>query len=457
MKEYAVIILDCGATNVRAVAINQAGKIKAIKSFRNNTADDPFLAGGRIWDVNEIRRKLYAAIRDVLGQISDLEPVGVAITTFGVDGAPFDKTGKQLFPVISWACRRTIPVMENINKYISLQALYQMSGVYQFGFNTIYKLIWLGENHPGILQQTENWLFMPSILSYHLTGEMYTDVSMAGTSMLTDLKTRDFSDEILEAIHISKEIFPPVKEAGTKIGSITKEGSIASGLPEGLPVFAAGHDTQFAIFGSGAGVNEPVLSSGTWEILMVRTPKIDPNPEALNAGITTEFDAATGLYNPGLQWLGSGILEWIRKNFYADKQNDPGIYHQMIAEAEKFDKTEIKILPDFLSSNGQILNLNINTHRGEIYRAMLNALAEKTKTCLALLEQNCGFKAKSLIVVGGGSKNKLWNKIREEVIGLPVRTISQTETTVSGAAMFAFAGCGIFRSVEEVRKVFLSR
>lgn len=456
MKEYAVIILDCGATNVRAVAINQLGQIIAIKFFPNNTAKDSFYKEGRIWDVDEILRKLYAAIKAVRGQIHVANIVGVAITTFGVDGAPFNSKGKQLYPVISWACQRTNPVMDNINKYIPLHALYEKSGVHQFSFNTIYKLIWLQENNPDILQKADKWLFMPSILSFHLTGKMFTDVSMAGTSMLTDLDSRDFSDEILKSIHINKELFPPLKEAGTKIGSITKVASMACGLPEDLPVFAAGHDTQFAIFGSGAGVNEPVLSSGTWEILMARTPKVNPDRQAFDSGITTEFDAMPGLFNPGIQWLGSGILEWIKKNFYADVARNPDIYEIMIAEAEKFDKSELKINPDFLNSNGQVLNLNISTHRGEIYRAALNALAEKTKSSLELLEQNCGFKAKSLIVVGGGSKNRLWNEIREQVVGIPVNTIPQSETTVLGAAMFAFAGCGIYSSVEEAREVFLN-
>ena len=455
MKIKYVIVLDCGATNVRAVAIDQSGKTKAIKSFPNNTEEDSGFKGGRIWNLNKIREKLYAAVNEVLSQLPVMDIIGVAITTFGVDGAPFDKNGKQLYPVISWACQRTAPVMQNIEKYSTLKSLYEKSGVHQFSFNTIYKLIWLLENHPDIIRKADKWLFMPSILSYHLTSEMYTDTSMAGTSMLTDLNTRDFSDEILDTIHINKEFFPLLIEAGTRIGKVTKEASNLSGLPAGIPVFAAGHDTQFAIFGSGAGVNEPVLSSGTWEILMVRTPNVRQDKQAFDAGITTEFDAVPGLYNPGIQWLGSGILEWIKKNFYADVSDDPNIYEIMIAEAGKFDNTKLKLIPDFLKNNGQIQNLNLSTHRGEIYRAALNALAEKTKSSLELLEESCGFKAKSLIVVGGGSKNKLWNKIREGTLGIPIKTIPQTETTVLGAAMFAFAGGGVYRSAEEARNVFL--
>lgn len=455
MKSKCVIVLDCGATNVRAVAIDQSGSIKAIKSVSNNTAEDSFLTGGRIWEINSIKKKLYKAIKEILYLLpKHIEIIGVTITTFGVDGAPFDKEGNQIFPVISWACQRTVQVMNNINKYINNLTLYKKSGIYPFSFNTIYKLIWLQENHPEILKKADKWLFMPSIISFHLSGKMITDVSMAGTSMLTDLKTREFSNEILSSVNIKKSLFPPLKEAGSIIGGITKEAANECGLKTGLPVIAAGHDTQFAIFGSGAEVNEPVLSSGTWEILMVRTPEISVGSESFEAGITTEYDAIKGLYNAGIQWMGSGVLEWIRKTFYADIKKDENIYEIMIKEAEQIKASKLEFNPDFINGNGQIRNLSLTTKREEIYLAALIALVQKTKTSLNILEQNFDFKASSLIVVGGGSKNQLWNKLRSEILGIPLKVIEQTETTVLGAAMFAFAACGLYNSPEEARKEF---
>ncbi len=456
MKNKCVIVLDCGATNVRAVAVDQSGKTLAKKLFPNQTSADPLFKNGLIWDVETIWMNLCKACKIVLKDMEDVELLGVSITTFGVDGAPFDKNGNQLYPVISWACARTESIINELHEKIPLMDLYQKTGVHQFNFNTIYKLFWLQKHHPEIAKQTNQWLFMPAILTMRLCNTSFTDTSMAGTSMLTDLKMRNFSGDIMDAIQMNADIFPTLIEAGARVGEITKKASRECGLPEGLPVFAAGHDTQYAIFGSGAGVNEPVLSSGTWEILMVRTPTVNANQKAFDAGVTTEFDAIPGLYNPGIQWLGSGILEWIKRNFFADVADDPNIYGLMIAEAEKFDKTNVKINPDFFNSKGQILNLKINSHRGEIYWAALNALAEKAKTSLELLEQNCGFKSTSLIVVGGGSKNRLWNEIRSKTLGLPIKTIPQTETTVLGAAMFAFAGCGFYNSAEEARDIFLN-
>ena len=455
MSQKIVIVLDCGATNVRSVAVNEHGEIIAYKSYPNNTQPDPNYTGGIIWDIDEIWSKLVLATKEVISKINKTDIIGITVTTFGVDGAPMKKSGEMLYPVISWVCQRTAPIMDNIEKYISLERLYQINGVNTFSFNTINKFIWFKENKPEILDQMDYFVFMPSLLIHKLTGEFVTDTTMTGTSMMSDNKTRNFSTEIMDAIGIVNK-FPPMVEPGKVVGKVNKRVSEETGLPLGTLVMAAGHDTQFAIFGSGVGINEPVLSSGTWEILMVRTPNIKLNKDAFEEGITTEFDAMSGLFNPGIQWQASGILETIKNNFFTDVMNNPNIYDIMINEAEAILETDIEINPDFFNTNGEIGNLNINTKRGEIYKAALIALSQKTKRSLQLLEQNCGFKSSSLTVVGGGSKNKLWNQLRSKALGLPIKTIPQTETTVLGAAMFAFAGCGQYKSPEEARNHFLN-
>jgi len=456
MKNHAVIVLDCGATNVRAVAVDQNGQILSAKSYPNQTSDDPYFKNGKIWDVDAIWLKLCEASKAVIARLKDVEIIGVCTCTFGVDGAPFDKKGEALYPVISWACQRTQTILDELHELIPLMELYKTTGVHHFTFNTLYKLYWLKKHKPELIKEMDHWLFMPSILSSRLCGSIHTDATMIGTSMLSDIETRDCSIEILEKLNLNNDHFPRLKEAGQIIGKVSRASSSQTGIPQGLPVLSAGHDTQFAIFGSGANVNEPVLSSGTWEILMVRTPEVQTDQRAFDAGITTEYDAIPGLYNPGIQWLGSGILEWIKKNLFADIASEPDIYDIMINEAGEAGESKLEIFPDFLNNLGEIKNLNVNSSRGEIYYAALKALALKTKESLNILEENCGFKASSLIIVGGGSKNELWNSLRKKELTIDIKTIPQTETTVLGAAMFAFAGCEYYASAEEARKKFIN-
>ena len=451
MKKKVVIVLDCGATNLRAIAVDDKGSILAAHSFPNNTSDDPFYPDYKIWDVKEIWTKLSEAVRKIIQQINDHEIAAVTVTTFGVDGAPFDVQGKQLYPVISWACKRTEPVMQNISKYIPFQELYALNGVNEFCFNTLYKLIWFRENKPEILEKMDHFAFISSIFLNFLSGEWVTESTMAGTSMLTDYKTANFSELILNKIGLDKNKFRPIVNAGEMIGRVTDKASLETGLPIGTPVVAAGHDTQFAIFGSGADENEAVLSSGTWEILMTRTRSVSTNEKLRKAGVTIELDAIPGLYNPGMQWLGSGIVEWIKNTFYAAEKNKKDIYSLMISEAESCKDACISISPDFINHRGSVSGLGLNSNRAEIFRALLETLSVKTKQSLAILEDSCGFKADSLICVGGGSKNDFWNQLRANALGIPVKTISVKETTVLGAALFAFYGTGYFNSPEEAR------
>jgi len=457
-KGDIVIVFDCGATNVRAIAINSKGEILASESYPNNTRPDPFYPAYRIWDVNEIWDKMCRASQKVITQISINRIAGVTVTTFGVDGTLFDRSGKMLYPVISWQCERTNPIMANIDKYVPLDDLYSECGVLPFTFNTINKLIWFVEQKPEIVEKSYRFLFMPSIFSFLLTGEMVNDTTMSGTSMLTNLSTRGFSGNIINKINFPFEKIGTPVEAGTITGKINAKASAETAIPEGIPVVATGHDTQFAIFGSGAEKNQPVLSSGTWEILMVRSAGFRSGKEQLDMGITTELDSRPGLYNIGNQWIASGILEWARRNLYSEIKDD--VYEVMISGAEKVPPgcNGVKIIPKFYEElkgkpGGQILGLTMESTRDEIYRAMLEALSERLAEGKKALENAGGFKTESILCVGGGSKNRLWNRLRADFTGVPLKIIDQKESTVLGASLFVQVACGNAASPEEARSV----
>jgi L-fuculokinase len=396
------------------------------------------------------------ASRKVLGQINKNHIAGITVTTFGVDGALFDKEGKMLYPVISWQCERTNSIMANIDKYIPLNDLYSEAGVLPFNFNTINKLIWLFEQKPKLVEKSEIFLFMPSIFSFFLTGEMVNDMTMAGTSMVTSLASRGYSKKIIKRIGFPiKKLGEPV-EPGTITGRISPKASSETGIPVNIPVVATGHDTQFAVFGSGAAVNEPVLSSGTWEILMARSSGYKSGKEQLDMAITTELDARPGLFNIGNQWIASGILEWGRKVLYPDIKED--VYEVMINGASNVPPgcNGVKIVPKFYEEmkgepGGKILGLTMDSTRDEIYRAILEALSQRLKEGKEALEKAGGFQTDTILCVGGGSKNRLWNQLRADYSGVPIKVTDRKETTVLGASLFVQAACGNAASPEEAR------
>ncbi len=450
--------MDCGATNVRTVAISDKGIILAQHSLPNNTSKDPLYENYCIWDVYEIWSKLINTTREVLKKVDKKKIAGVTVTAFGVDGAPLSKEGKLLYPVISWQCERTKPVMDNIGKYIPLENLFNITGLQPYSFNTINKLIWFKENKPELIESMHKFLFIPSIFIYFLSGEMVNDTTMAGTSMLTDLNSQNYSKAIFNSIGVDPGKLCPMAKPGEIAGKVTGKASEETGIPVKTPVLLAGHDTQFAIFGSGARENQPVLSSGTWEILMVRSKEYSTDNKTFNSGITTEFDAVQGLYNIGIMYVSSGIVEWIKKMFYCPDQDD-NVYDTMTNDALKVPagSKETMLFPDFFSETGSgrgsILGISMDTTREQIFRACIESLSFRARQSLELLEEAGKFKAGSIICVGGGSKNKLWNQIRADVMGIPVKLIGQKETTVLGAALFALYGIGEYNNPYEVRDV----
>jgi L-fuculokinase len=455
-KGDIVIVFDCGATNVRAVAINSKGEILASESSPNSPKPDPSYPSYRIWDIYEIWEKMCIASKKIISKINKQNIIGITVTTFGVDGTLFDKSGKMLYPVISWQCERTSSVMTNIGKYIPLIDLYKESGVLPFTFNTINKLIWLVEQKPEIVEKSYRFLFMSSIFSFFLTGNMINDITMSGTSMVTSHSKRGFSENIFNKINFPSDKFGTPVESGTITGKINETASAETGIPSGIPVVATGHDTQFAVFGSGADKNQPVLSSGTWEILMVRSEACRSAKEQLEMGLTTEFDSRPGLYNIGNQWIASGVIEWAGRNLYSDIKND--IHNVMIAGAEKVPPgcNGVKVNPKFYEElkgkpGGEITGLTLESTRDEIYRAILEALSERLAEGKKALECAGGFKAESILCVGGGSKNRLWNQLRANYTGVPLKIIDHKETTVLGASLFVQAACGNAASPEEAR------
>ena len=245
------IVFDCGATNVRVVAIDATGEMVASDSYPNNTQPDPFYPSYRIWEVNEIWKKLCMACMKVTSQINKSHITGVTVTTFGVDGTLFTKNGVMLYPVISWQCERTNAIMAQIDKYIPLTELYAEAGVLPFNFNTINKLIWFSEQKPELIDKSDIFLFMPGIFSYFLSGEMINDITMAGTSMVSNIGSRGFSNNILSRIGFPREKMGTPVEPGIITGKVNKKASSETGLPVNTPVVSTGHDTQFAVFGSG--------------------------------------------------------------------------------------------------------------------------------------------------------------------------------------------------------------
>lgn len=457
MRKEVVLILDCGATNVRVIALDRQGNVIVRSSMSNPSQYSTENRLWQQWSINCILERFFKCCHDILKK-TDVNVRGIGVTTFGVDGSIVDESGSLLYPIISWKCQRTIPVMKKVaTKLISPEDLQEISGVGNFHFNTLYKLMWLKENCQDSFKKAHRFLFISSLINYHLTGKMTTDITMAGTSQLLNIKTRNFSSYILDKIGISRSLFPPLVEAGESAGYLREKIAKKLGLSPGIPVISTGHDTQFALYGAGASKNQPVLSSGTWEILMVRTNQVSTKLLSKFKYSTCELDSQKLTLNPGIQWLGSGILEWIRKLLWNEKKSWKEIINQAMLIPQGCDR--VKMSCDFLSGKAGWNGIDLNTTNFHMYRSALESLSLHLKNQLKNLENIGQFNAKELLLVGGGSKNKLWNQIKANTLQLPIKVLNEPEITVLGAAAFVWYGIdnNTIISLESIRNRFQYR
>ncbi|MFC1490304.1 FGGY family carbohydrate kinase [Candidatus Latescibacterota bacterium] len=461
MEEDIVIVVDCGSTNITISAVDALGNFVKSSGSPNAPTKQPGCGDSFfIWDFNSIWGKICNASREVCSSVNPNRIKAVIVTTFGADGTFLDSDNNPVYPVISWQDTRTEETAEEITSLIDPKEIYDITGYNIIRFNTMLRFLWLSKHAPEVLEKADKYMMMPGLISHKLSGEVSIDSTSAGTMMAMDMKERKWSEKMLGLAGMDSSYFPKWVDPGETIGTITAEAGSDTGLPVGIPVITGGHDTQFALVGSGASQNEAVLSSGTWEILMARTKDFSPNDTGFENGINIEYDSVPGVYNPQMLMMGSGVLEWVRKAFFAKDDTGKGIYDIMISEARKIQPASSNVFfcPTFVSgtgpfqkfnSPGYIYGLNIMTSRSEIYRAALEGLAFQLKSALEVLNSSTGFNPEGIRVVGGGARNMLWNNIRADVTGLPVTVTSQTEITALGAALFAFKGIGTYGTIEE--------
>jgi L-fuculokinase len=464
MNKIAIVI-DCGATKIGVSAITEKGDVAASVGFPNSPVyQQGFKDRYLIWDIDDIWKKVRKGLRAVTSSVGKEKVAAVAVTTFGADGAPVESSGKLTYPVISWACGRTQKKGADLIRKIPEWELFRISGYPLMPFNTILRLLWLRENCPGALERAKVWLMTPGLISYRLCGEFSIDTTIAATTMMMQLKSRCWSERLLNVADIENSFLPRLVEPGEVIGKVGKIAARQTGLKEGTPVVAAGHDTQFAGIGAGAKKGDVVLSTGTWEILVLRTDRFTPGRYAFENGMLIGNDPVPGMWNPQMLMMASGAVEWIRKYFYSGVKSRQDIYCVMADEAGKLSPGSggILVVPSFMpgtgpakrfGTSGTVLGLTINSTRAQLYRAMLEGICFQTRHALHIMIKATGVKPSELKVVGGGSKNKLWNQLRADITGIPIRVAKVKEATSLGAAVFCFVGTGTYRTVEEAQKL----
>lgn len=454
-----VIGCDVGSQGTKAVLLSSRGEV-AGEAYVGYDIDYP----QPLWAEQPVASwtdAIAAAVRQVLAETGvSAEHVRALGLGTQVDGVvPIDATGQALRSGIIWMDRRAVDQCAAVRTTMSDARVFDLTGLNLDATHVAPKIRWLADHQPGVYERAARFLLPGSYLAHHLTGEAAVDYSNASSTLLLDVRTKDWSMEMCRVFGIDPERLAPVGPATAPLGKLRPAVAEALGLrPDTVVVIGCGDEHAACL---GAGVVRPGLVgdiAGTAEPVCAASPAPAFDPTHL---IETHCHGDPDLWlleNPG--FVSGGNLRWFRDHFAAGAaQAGKSAYQTLDAEAADVPPGSegLVFLPCLMGAmaptwnehaRGTYAGFTLAHTRGHFTRALLEGTAFAVRDITDQMRV-VGLDLQEMRVVGGGARSPLWNQIKADVTGLPVAVPEITETTALGAALLACVGVGVYANLAE--------
>lgn len=392
-----------------------------------------------------------------------LKVSGIAIDTWGVDFGFIDRDGNLVGNPVCYRDARTNGMAERFFADVDRTAHYAVNGTQVMEINTLFQLLSLKLADSPQLQIADKLLFTPDLFSYFLTGEANTEYTIASTSEMLDARKRDWDWELIDSLGLPRHLFCPIVMPGTVRGRLRKDIAEETGLGEVDVIAVGSHDTASAVAAVPATDDEqPVafISSGTWSLLGVEINEPILTEEARRAEFTNEGGIGgkiTFLQNiTGLWFIQRLMAEW-------KEEGDEQQYDILLPAAEKAVIDTVIPVDDAAFQNPPSMqqaiidycnahNLTAPTSKAETTRIVLQSLAAKYAEATSALNAMLQSPIKKLHIIGGGSQNKLLNRLTEEALGVPVEA-GPVEATGIGNILTQALAKGEVSDIAEMRRI----
>ena len=392
-----------------------------------------------------------------------LKVSGIAIDTWGVDFGFIDRDGNLVGNPVCYRDARTNGMAERFFADVDRTAHYAVNGTQVMEINTLFQLLSLKLADSPQLQIADKMLFTPDLFSYFLTGEANTEYTIASTSEMLDARKRDWDWQLIDSLGLPRHLFCPIVMPGTVRGRLRKDIAEETGLGEVDVIAVGSHDTASAVAAVPATDDEqPVafISSGTWSLLGVEINEPILTEEARRAEFTNEGGIGgkiTFLQNiTGLWFIQRLMAEW-------KEEGDEQQYDILLPAAEKAVIDTVIPVDDAAFQNPPSMqqtiidycnahNLTAPTSKAETTRVVLQSLAAKYAEATSALNAMLPSPIKKLHIIGGGSQNKLLNRLTEEALGVPVEA-GPVEATGIGNILTQALAKGEVSDIAEMRRI----
>ena len=402
MRYYLAI--DIGASSGRHIVgwmENGVLQTEEVYRFPNGVHMED---GHLVWHMKELLGYVQEGIRKAKEKFT-IE--SLSVDTWGVDYVLL-KGDEEVWPCYAYRDSRTEHSIPLVHEKMPFSELYRHTGCQFQPFNSVYQLY--DDKLQGRLDGVTDFLMVPEYLLYKLTGVKAKEYTNATTMGMINAETGEFDETIIEKLDLPCHLFPKLSQPGTVLGEY-----------EGIKcVLCATHDTGSAVEGIPMEGNHPYISSGTWSLLGVKTPKPITDADSEAANYSNEGGVGYNRYQKNI--MGMWLVNELRRCLCPDMP-----FPDIVKAAEESTcgilvdaNAQCFLAPENMKDAFDKATNNALKTVGDYFRCAYCSLAISYRDAIHELEANTGKTYDSLYIVGGGAKNQLLNHLTEEATGKKV-------------------------------------
>ncbi len=461
MPEKLILALDQGTTSSRAILFNHSGAIVTVaqKEFKQIYPKPGWVEH----DAEEIWSSQFSVMAEVLAK-SNLKTIDVAaigITNQRETTIVWDReTGKPVYNAIVWQDRRTAHYCDSLKAAGHAPMIQQKTGLIIDAYFSATKLKWILDTVPGARDKAaKGKLAFGTVdcwLSWKLSGGKIhiTDVSNASRTMLLNIQTCEWDEDLLKLFDIPASVLPEVKPSSKIYGvteTVVKHANI--------PIAGIAGDQQAALFGqlcTQPGMVKNTYGTGCF-MLMNTGEKIIPSRNNLLTTVAWKIGNKTAYALEGSVFIAGAVVQWLRDGMHLIRKSSE--IESLAAQVK--DADGVYVVPAFAGlgaphwnqhARGSLFGITRGTTKAHIAKAALESIAYQTTDVLKAMESDSGISIKELRVDGGATINNMLMQFQSDILQTPVVRPKVYETTALGAAYLAGLAVGYWDSVEELQK-----
>lgn len=460
MKQY-ILALDQGTSSSRAIVFDEKGTTCAVaqREFRQIFPQSGWVEH----DPHEIWASQASVIAEAISimDINGLNLAGIGITNQRETTIVWDsETEEPIYNAIVWQDRRTSDYCDELKKQGLTDMIRQKTGLIIDAYFSATKIKWILDNVAGARKRAEKGKLMfgtvDTWLIWRLTrGEVHvTDVSNASRTMLFNINTLDWDQELLDLFGIPRSMMPEVKSSSEVYGH-TKTTIFA----HKVPISGIAGDQQAALFGQMC--TEPGMVKNTYGtgcfLLMNSGEKPILSQNNLITTVAWKIGDKVNYALEGSIFVGGSVVQWLRDGLHVINSSS-----EVEALASQVPDTNgVYFVPALTGlgapwwdqyARGTITGISRGTTTAHIARAALEGIAYQTMDITAAMSRDAGVSLRELKVDGGASRNNLLMQFQADILGTKVIRPQVVETTAMGAAYLAGLAVGYWSSIDEIRK-----